>query len=249
VLAWRTELAGKRKVATVRARVTAISTWCTFLMTLQLLDGNPAAGVRCARVPVYTRARRIDFSEFERILAVIPDTPEGRRDYSLLLTYVLTLRRRSELLRLRWQDLEFRDGVCMYNYTGKRGKGRPRPLPQDAIDAIDEWAATSGREPSARIWPVSASAISKWFKAYAATAKVDVSRVHIHALRHLGVELRAKLMREKNGVVDLEKLQDDLEHSSVATTQVYMVQFADNKDELGDEVGRLFRKRRKGEDR
>jgi integrase len=58
-----------------------------------------------------------------RLLAAIPvESAAGLRLRALVLAYLLTGRRRSEVLNLRWRDLDLEGGF--YRYTGKGGKER-----------------------------------------------------------------------------------------------------------------------------
>ena len=70
------------------------------------------------------------------LLAVIPDTPQGLRDRAIILTLVLTGRRRAEVFRMTAGDLSFENDVCFYSYRGKGGKTGRRELPRPATDAL-----------------------------------------------------------------------------------------------------------------
>ena len=71
----------------------------------------------------------------QQLLQVIPDTVKGRRDLAIVLTLVLTGRRRSEVINLTAGDVSFDDSAAFYRYLGKGGlRGRrelplPRPRP------------------------------------------------------------------------------------------------------------------------
>jgi len=57
-----------------------------------------------------------------RLLAAIPvESAAGLRLRALVLAYLLIGRRRSEVLSLRWRDLDLEGGF--YRYTGKGGMG------------------------------------------------------------------------------------------------------------------------------
>src|SRR5207245_9435328 len=81
------------------------------------------------------RARGLNAEEVARLLAVIPaDSAAGLRLRALVLAYLLTGRLRSEVLNLRWRDLDLEGGF--YRYTGKGGKERQRALPPPVRQAI-----------------------------------------------------------------------------------------------------------------
>jgi integrase len=58
---------------------------------------------------------------------------EGLRDRAIVLTLVLTGRRRAEVLSLRVGDLSVEHGRTWYRYRGKGGKTGRRELPEPAL--------------------------------------------------------------------------------------------------------------------
>ncbi len=131
----------------------------------------PTAGVRHLKAP-RGQAKALNEEELKRFFAAIPrDTILGARDYALFLTYFWTARRRSEILNLRWGDIEQtvlvgtngqrREGY-LYHF---RGKGRSRiddvaELPEPAYKAIVAYLEKAGRleriEPDDPIFTASA---------------------------------------------------------------------------------------------
>lgn len=65
----------------------------------------------------------------KRLLAVVPDSVPGRRDRAIVLTLVLTGRRRSEVLNLKARDIECDEERVFYQYRGQGGKVGRRELP------------------------------------------------------------------------------------------------------------------------
>jgi len=68
--------------------------------------------------------------------AVVPDTIAGRRDRALLLAFVLTGRRRSEVVGLTAGDIGIEGETAFYSYRGKGGKRGRRELPRPAYEAL-----------------------------------------------------------------------------------------------------------------
>jgi len=74
-----------------------------------LRPDDPTEGIRPPRREPYARARGLSAEEVARLLAAIPvESAAGLRLRALVLAYLLTGRRRSEVLNLRWRDLEQR---------------------------------------------------------------------------------------------------------------------------------------------
>jgi integrase len=78
-------------------------------------------------------ARGYSTEEVGRILDVDPDTIEGRRDRGILLVFVLTGRRRSEVMDLKASDITIEDGTVYSSDRGKGGKRERRELSRWAL--------------------------------------------------------------------------------------------------------------------
>src|SRR5437868_599906 len=88
----------------------------------ELALADPGQGIRPPRREPYARARGLSAEEVARLLAAIPvESAAGLRLRALVLAYLLTGRRRSEVLNLRWRDMDLEGGF--YRYTGKGRQG------------------------------------------------------------------------------------------------------------------------------
>lgn len=234
--------------ATVKNRMAAVSSFYSFLVRPQgatkrpLVDHNPVAGVERPKVNAYERARKVTTEQFQRILEQIDrSTLKGKRDYAMLLFYVLCARRRSEVANLKWCDLTRDDRSATYRAVLKGGKVTHRELPPPVWHAILDYLEHSGRtltdaspvfvatrengrhlrryygvpEPDDET-PITGQAVHDALKQYAAAAGIDPSRVTLHGLRHLG----AQLYFEASG--DVLELQRFLDHKHLSTTQIYL---------------------------
>ena len=108
--------------------------------------------LRYLKPPIRYRAMSAD--ELLRLFAAIPDTLAGFRDRALFLTIFWTARRKSEILRLKWGDIEavtFPDGRSgyIYRYTGKGASReiRTAELPGPAYQAIVAYLSRTNRYP------------------------------------------------------------------------------------------------------
>ena len=120
---------------TVGARIAYVSSCYRFLIRMGQLSFNPCDPVERPR-SIPSPARGWSADEVRRLLAVVPDTVPGRRDRAILLTLVLTGRRRAEALGLRAGDITVEDGTPFYAYRGKGGKRGRRELPRPAHEAM-----------------------------------------------------------------------------------------------------------------
>jgi len=204
-----------------------------------MLGANPCDALERpkARPPV---ARGLGPDEVRRLLAVVPDTVAGRRDRAMLLTFLLTGRRRSEVLAMAAGDLTLGDGITLYAYRGKGGVRGRRELPAPAVSAIERSLADVGRhlatmDPSESLWQAGAgpSGISSAtcyarFRGYLGVAGLPPSGLHV--LRHTA----AKLRRDAGETV--ESVSAFLDHSSLAVTTVYLRRLEGVEDRAWHEV-------------
>jgi integrase len=131
--------------ATVGARIACLSSFYRFLIRMQAASSNPCDALKRPK-DVQSVARGLGADEVRRLLAVVPDTVAVRRDRALLLTFVLTGRRRSEVIGLTAGDLSIEGETAFYSYRGKGGKEREEAtrklnLTRDVV----AWQATMTR--------------------------------------------------------------------------------------------------------
>ena len=129
---------------TVGARIACLSSFYRFLIRMNLATFNPCDALERPR-SVTAPARGYSATEVRRLLAVLPDTVRGRRDRAILLTLLLTGRRRSEVMNLKAGDLSIEGETVFYSYRGKGGKNGRRELPRPAYDAIVQTLADCGK--------------------------------------------------------------------------------------------------------
>ena len=103
--------------ATINLRLAAVSSLYGFLLRMGLVAVNPCDRVQRTRQEP-PPARGLDQGEIRRLFAAIPDSPAGKRDKAIILTSLLTGRRRSEVMNLKAGNLS-RNGVVFYDYKGK----------------------------------------------------------------------------------------------------------------------------------
>ena len=113
--------AGSRSSATVGARIACLSSYYRFLIRMQAASANPCDALERPK-GVQSVARGLGAEEVRRLLAVVPDTVAGRRDRALLLAFILTGRRRSEVIGLTAGDISVEGETAFYSYRGKGGK-------------------------------------------------------------------------------------------------------------------------------
>lgn len=235
-------------VSTRNSRLTALSLFYQFASAYEvngkpLFTGKlPTAGFEHVKPDI--RYRALSTSELERFFAAIPtNTVKGLRDHAIYLVYFYSARRRSEIARLTYGDIEpatFGDRAGhVYHYQGKgrARQTRTKELPAQAYAAIDTYLVASGRKETiqpgdglfTKIFkgskkPLRGDYLNEMFHAYALKAGLDVSRLSLHSLRH------ASSRERKQAGQDIIEIKDLLDHSSLQTTFLYLSLVAGTAD-------------------
>src|SRR2546425_9010606 len=222
---------GPLSSSTQTAELAALRRFYRWARSEGLRPDDPSEGIRPPRREPYGRARGLNAEEVAKLLAVIPaDSAAGLRLSALVLAYLLTGRRRSEVLNLRWRDLDLEGGF--YRYTGKGGKERQRALPPPVRQAILAYAEAAGleRRPEQAVFPgrwrdqpVDGKYIGEQLRQAAELAGIPLERP-LHTLRHS----YARALRRVEA--PLETVQAALDHSNLATTSIYLRQLEGQED-------------------
>ena len=157
------------------------------------------------------------------------EVAEKGQDKLMLLAYLHTAARRSELFRLRWEDVDFGEGTIALG-TRKRMDGT---LEYDYLPMTDELyhEMLKHRQQSQSEWvfpnpetdqPFVARRL--WMRGLCKNAKVKA--FGLHAIRHLTASILA------NAGEPAIKIQAILRHKSLATTERYLHRLADLKPAL-----------------
>ncbi len=206
---------------------------------------NPFALVERAEIQPFERAV---FPSAEEVLQMLSlcnrEAPLGARDFALLYTLVTTCRRASEILNLRWGEIEpAAEGHFKFRYTYKGGTVRWASLRREVYQVIIDYLKVAGRYPlesedyvftalyherGERLGhedleenrPLSNSNANAILQKYAARAGVAGEKAHLHGLRHAGARERYREEKER-GSFDLLEMSQFLGHANVAVTQVY----------------------------
>src|SRR5665213_4283479 len=129
-------LSGREPSAvTIGARTACLSSFYKFLIRMSILQANPCDALERPKVQP-SPARGYTATDVQKILSVIPDAVAGRRDRAIVLTLVMTGRRRSEVINLKAKDISVEGERSFYSYRGKGGKLGRRELPRPVFDAL-----------------------------------------------------------------------------------------------------------------
>ncbi|MEX1172011.1 MAG: tyrosine-type recombinase/integrase, partial [Chloroflexota bacterium] len=224
---------------TVGARIACLSSYYRFLIRMNVATSNPCDALERPRT-ITAPARGLSADQVRRLLAVVPDTVAGRRDRAILLTFILTGRRRAEVIGLRAGDITIEGETAFYRYRGKGGKTGRRELPAPAYAALrstltDLGLSLAEMDPEASLWQaaagprgVTSATMYSRFRKYLRAAELPLSGLHI--LRHSAAKLR------RDAGASIEAVSAFLDHSSLAVTSVYLRRLEGETDLTWPEV-------------
>lgn len=101
--------------STIQQNISVVSSFYKYAVQQELLGVNPVDGV--FRVPVYADLPCLSIEQARDVLRVIPETVQGRRDYALLLAYLITGDLDARLWRCRLPPLMRRLLRCRRSST------------------------------------------------------------------------------------------------------------------------------------
>lgn len=225
--------------ATVGARIACLSSYFRFLIRMNVAASNPCDALERPKT-VQSVARGLSADEVRRLLAVVPDTVAGRRDRALLLTFVLTGRRRAEVIGLTAGDINVEGETAFYSYRGKGGKRGRRELPHPAYEALcatlsDADLSLATMDATASLWQagasvrgITSSTFYNRFRRYLRVAGLAPTGLHI--LRHTAAKLR------RDAGASIEAVSSFLDHSSLGVTSIYLRRLEGEADRTWPEV-------------
>jgi integrase len=262
VEAWRRKLEGQGiQPTTIYVRVCFLSSfyeWARRDPTLrERIPGNPAR-LAMPKAPKAYQTESVKAWTDEQLQAIVETVRKkaeagdlvGKRDYALLLFYLVTGMRRQEVIGLRGKDIKL-DGSIIITSKIKGGDYVSREVRDPFLrKALEDYLSSSGRlsvlSVDGPLWTrhdragrpgaaLTSHAFVKNLKRYAKEA--GVGDVHLHQTRHSF----ARIVAEETG--SIIETQDALNHRSAATTRVYVQRITIKRDRHSQKISdRLQRK-------
>lgn len=227
-------------VATSNLRLSILSSFYEFAVRNDLLNVNPIDKIKRGKSQRYQGAHALQPEIVQaRLRSIDTSTLDGQRDRALLLVYLQTCRRLSEVSSLLWRDVLIQTQVGragkteeLVTLTFERCKGAKKmvdQLPARVSAALLQWLRSYYGEDlplasDAPVWVALAAggrngknkgnqlgnqAIADICKKYLGTSKV-------HTTRHTGTVLRLK------AGATVQDIKKQLGHDSLATTDYYI---------------------------
>jgi site-specific recombinase XerD len=264
VEAWRTALKNQRLAdGTIYNRISALAQFYEYLRTevglMKFIPVNPArVSLPKASKPFQSESvKALSREELASLLEVVARRAKGEevvylRDHAILQFYVVTGRRRAEIINLRGDNIEIKKGRFFIRAKVKGGFFLNFELDDEPTrNALFAYLEATNRtdifgrdEPlwlrhdkgagSAKKKGLTSHGFAERLKMYALEA--EISNFHIHRLRHTF----AKIVSEY--AESMADTQEALGHSNIKTTQIYVQRLSVKKDKFSRSIREALQK-------
>lgn len=224
-----TEMERGKGARTVAKDLSALRTLYKYLLQMQRIEKDPVRILKNPKIheplPVFLKQSEVD-RLFDGV--TFPESFEGLRDRTILLTFYHTGVRVSELVGINVADVRLDEAEL--KVTGKRNKQRLIPFGSELLQAfryyLSECSLSEGplfiTSEGNRLTRYQVESIVKKYLSLVTTQ----SKKSPHVLRHTFATAML------NNGADLESIKELLGHESISTTEVYThTTFADLKKE------------------
>ena len=261
---WRWNLKTQKLAdGTIYNRISALAQFYEYLRNevgmMKFIPINPArVSLPKASKPFQSESvKALSREELGKLLDVVANhtidqRPVHLRDYAILQFYVATGRRRAEIINLRGNSIEIKDGRFFIKAKVKGGFFLNFELDDETTKkALYDYLAASNRtdifgndEPlwlrhdkgakSGKNKGLTSHGFVRRMEIYASEA--GISHFHIHRLRHTF----AKIVSEYSE--SMAETQEALGHSNIKTTQIYVQRLAVKKDKHSKSIRDALKK-------
>jgi integrase/recombinase XerD len=211
--------------SSIARKLSALSSWYTFLQRLDVIPANPVGGADRPRVArdhsatVGLTSREVDAVLAAAAREVGSTAPRNRAIIALLADLGLRV---GEVVALELADVGYEQGHRTIRFVGKGGKPRRRALTPGAVAALEAYLlvrSPAGEGPlflTTRGGRVDRHAVFRLVRRLARAAGVPAwARLSPHSLRH------AFATSARDEGVPLEDVQDAMGHADPRTTRRY----------------------------
>ena len=208
----------RNKPVSVNRKLSALESFCEFLVSAGYLKENPAAKVKKIKYQKTAEVAALSNSELYRLKRMFY-LEDNKRDIAIFELMINTGLREAEVCNLKLDDIVMseRKGVVIVR-SGKGEKYREVPLNANVRRALYTYLEVRPNRGnylfvSNKSERLSESQLYRIIRKYADMAGI---KAHPHMLRHT---FATKLLRE--GKIDLPTLQNLLGHANINTTAIY----------------------------
>jgi integrase/recombinase XerC len=201
-------------------RLSAVRTFCDFLLRERVLRHNPGVDIHAPKAPKRL-PHTLDADMMARLLALKPQGALDVRDLAIMELFYSSGLRLAELLALDLGDIDLEDRTV--RVQGKGSKTRIVPVGRAARQALQQWLRERGQfvQPAERAIFVGRNGRRLGSRSVQLRVAAQARRqglpvgVHPHLFRHSFATHLLESSRDLRGVQEL------LGHADIGTTQIY----------------------------
>ena len=140
LVGYRSYLQKKYETSTVNVHISALRTWCQWLVEHDYLDDSPAARLKLVGQVQSAAPEPLPDTAVNALLRAARRGRHGKRDHAILQMLLQTGMRIGECQAIGWQDITFqeRKGLVLIR-SGKGNKSRTIPLNSSIRSALVEY--------------------------------------------------------------------------------------------------------------
>lgn len=219
IKSWLKQLHSQRlSPRSIQRRLSALRSFFNYLLEFQNFDDNPTSGIKAPKMSKKL-PKTFDVDEMQMLLNIKTDDSLLVRDLAMLELMYSSGLRLSELVKLKRQDIDFREQLV--RVFGKGGKERIVPIGKPAIKAILHWLEHRRKFTKSKTYlfvskrghVISPRTVQKRFERF---SRIYASKhLHPHMLRHA---FASHLLESSKDLAAVQKL---LGHSDISSTQIY----------------------------
>lgn len=228
VVAFVMDMNNKEKSkATISRKLSSIRSFYSYMLKKGIVDTNPADEIKSPKI----ERKSLDYltiEEVDSLLASPDDSVKGLRDRAMLEVLYATGIRVTEIIELKYKDVNLRMGFVTCN--GNHGKARIVPMGSMARKALDRYLINSrdllmkeqdGDDPEGALFvnymgePFTRQGFWKVLKQYGKKAGLE------HKITPQILRNSFAVHMVQNGA-DIKSLQELLGHEDIAATQIYL---------------------------
>lgn len=205
----------------INRKLSTLRSFYKFLIRTGDIESSPVQAVKSLKASKRI-VRTVDVEDMERILQpeMYSEEEAGARDYFIILSFYMTGMRRSELIQLKWSDVDRFKGIV--KVLGKRNKERLIPVGKEWLEALANY------EESIKNGGVKSNYIFSDKHGEMLNPKLVYDRVVYYISKVSSIEKKSPhVLRHTFAThllsmgADLQTIKELLGHSSLAATQIY----------------------------
>lgn len=205
----------------INRKLSTLRSFYKFLIRTGDIESSPVQAVKSLKASKRV-VRTVDVEDMERILQpeMYSEEEAGARDYFIILSFYMTGMRRSELIQLKWSDVDRFKGIV--KVLGKRNKERLIPVGKEWLEALANY------EESIQNRRVKSNYIFSDEHGEMLNPKLVYDRVVYYISKVSSIEKKSPhVLRHTFAThllsmgADLQTIKELLGHSSLAATQIY----------------------------